>query len=97
MLENLIYWLAVSSMIFFNLLCIVGIISFVMITSAISKIKNKAVEALDTAQETTIQVAQTLEDSSKSIIVELFIFIAGLFFPFKKKSRLEKFLDKISK
>ncbi len=97
MLENLIYWLAISSMIFFNILCIVGIISFVMITLAISKIKNKAVETLDTAQETAIQVTQTLEDSSKSIVVELFMLIASLFLPFKKKSRLEKFLDKIGK
>jgi uncharacterized membrane protein len=88
--QEVIDWLMVSSMIFFNILCVLAIFAILAITASVFKIRSKAVETMDLAQQTTVQVGKTIEDNSSSTLGEMIIFLVGLILPLRRESTLEK-------
>ncbi len=90
--QEVIDWLFVSSLIFFNIFCFVGIIALLVITFAVLRIREKAVETMNIAQQTTTQVGKAIEENSASTMGELLIFLAGLILPLRKETLLQRLI-----
>jgi len=54
-------------------------------------------ETVDLTQLVIVETVKAVEDNSKSILGEIVVSIFTALIPFKKKSRLQKFLDKFDK
>jgi hypothetical protein len=95
--QEVIDWLMVSSMIFFNIFCLLGIIALIVVISAANRIRGKAVETMDMVQETTTQVGKTVEEKSFSFLSELLTMAGGMFFARRRESLVDKILKSWSK
>lgn len=97
MTQDIINWLMISSMIFFNIFCIIGIITLIIGAYSASKVRTKTVETLDLVQETTLNVSKVIQESSSSFISDILFFIIGSFMPFKRETKLQKLIKSIKK
>ncbi len=94
---EIIQWLAISSMILFHIICLLGIFTLINFNLTINRIGNKTQETIDLTQLVIVETIKAVEDSSKSIVGEILVSILGVLIPFKKKSRWQKLLDKLDK
>jgi len=94
---EIIQWLAISSMILFHIICLLGIFTLINFNLTINRIGNKTQETIDLTQLVIVETIKAVEDSSKSIVGEILVSILGVLIPFKKKSRWQKLLEKLDK
>jgi phosphatidylserine synthase len=97
MTSEIIQWLAISSMILFHIICVLGILTLVNFNLTINRIANKMQETVDLTQLVIVETVKAVEDNSKSILGEIVVSIFTALIPFKKKSRWQKFLEKFDK
>ena len=97
MTSEIIQWLAISSMVLFHIICVLGILTLVNFNLTINRIANKMQETVDLTQLAIVETVKAVEDNSKSILGEIVVSIFTALIPFKKKSRWQKFLEKLDK
>lgn len=61
LLEQTRYALEFSSLIFFNVFCVLGIITFLIIINAINKLKNKTEQTMENISEMTSNAGETMK------------------------------------
>lgn len=72
MSEELINWLMVSSMVLFNILCLLAIVFIIVGIALFNQLKNKINETLDSIQSISINVENFTSKLSDSFIPRLF-------------------------
>lgn len=57
--QDIVQWLAISSMVFFNILCILGIVAGLYLIKAIQTMENKFSQAAEAVKESARNMAET--------------------------------------
>lgn len=89
MIDTIFYSLQFAALIFFNLLCILGVVAAFIVIGAIVQIKNKTEETLDTAKDAINNAKETMNNVGNTTNdIRDFVGNFGEFFRPKKKPGL---------